>query len=261
MKKFSFSKSSLLALCIVLLSLVACTSSAQTPSVDLQSTNLPQQTSAAPPASLGDDCSNVYFPVYEGATWTYNQTGPAGPQTKIDTITDVGTDGFLVETTLTDSGGTINMVTTWTCTSDGLVMAQSDGGLFSAVAQGSGGNVTQTTLSNSGVTMPASFNAGDTWTQTTVVQVASSVINDTVTTTMTFKAVGVEQVTVPAGAFSAMRIDIHSDIVFAQGGSMAQDLTEWVVPEVGVVKTVNGASFGEDPEATVTAELVSYNIP
>jgi hypothetical protein len=63
-------------------------------------------------------------------------------------------------------------------------------------------------------------------------------------------AVGLETVTVPAGIFEAMKVQI--DAV-----SVADDIGfRWYAPGVGLIKMHNKASWGE-----ATHELVSYVIP
>lgn len=227
------------------------------------STAVSQQGQAPTPAAATDvDCGNVYFPVVEGATWSYAGTGAAGPYVQVDTVTDVGTKAFLVETKLTY----IAWVDTWSCTADGLAQLFSDGGQWSMVLQGPDDTVRIGTLRESGVTYPLSINTGDSWSQETDFHLTSSSVNGYGRLTSEFHAVGPEEVTVPAGTFQAMRVDLKAALESdAYGPQMTThyDGTMWLVPMVGRVKMTGVTRVGDSmPEGLVaTIEMESYSIP
>src|SRR5512140_775170 len=69
-------------------------------------------------------CANDYYPVVQGATWTYKSTGsPAGDYESTDTISSVKSDGF----TLTSKFGDQTRTQDWNCTEQGLVALQLGG--------------------------------------------------------------------------------------------------------------------------------------
>jgi hypothetical protein len=217
--------------------------------------------SPAAQSSSNGYCANVNLSVVEGATWTYSGTGSSGAVTRVDTITDVGTNGFLLESKLTDANGVTSSVNNWSCTADGLVMGMPDAGQFSAVSEGSGGGAQATTLSVTGVSLPISITVGDTWTQTLEVQVTSTTFNGIVSSVLEMNAAALETMTVPAGTFQALRIEGQSTMTFEEGGGvMTQYLTEWLVPGIGTVREVSSADVGGFG-ANETYELTSYSLP
>ena len=119
----------------------------------------------------------------------------------------------------------------------------------------------------SGVTLPATINAGDSWSQSltlegtqTVQGVAYPASNQM---TSDCQSIGVESVTVEAGTFDAMRVECQVTMEVSMtigetpmGTTFNLTNTNWYADGVGLVKTVTAGS-GLDS----TTELVSYNIP
>ncbi len=212
-------------------------------------------------STMDVECGTVYFPVEEGASKTFAGSGPAGPYTEVNTITDVGTSAFLMQVDLTD----IQWVETWKCTAEGLVQLMSDGGEWSMILSGPDGTGKIETLSQTGVTIPLSIAPGDSWSQETTFHLTSSSVNGDGRLIYEFHAVGPEDVSVPAGDFHAMRVDVKARMETAYGPEMTTyyEGTMWLVPELGRVKqsgeTRVGDPSGEGLPATV--ELESYKIP
>ncbi len=220
---------------------------------------------ASPVGTMETDCINTYLPVSEGATWTYfgNVVGTNINKqwTQVDTITDVGSASFLREVKLPNK----TLVDTWKCTHDGLVAESPDGGLFSAVLQGPKGTVVVKTTAVTGVTLPVSIKAGDAWQERAVLEV-SNLADIAVSAEMTFQflAVGPEQVTVPAGNFSAMRVKLHAEMLIHSGKGLLTTLdgAQWMVPVLGVVKRSGDLTLVQgQPSAQLEFDLVSYHIP
>jgi len=70
-------------------------------------------------------CANDYYPVREGATWSYKSTGSmAGDYSFTDTITSVQDNGF----TLTSQFGSLTRTQEWACDEDGLKALELGGG-------------------------------------------------------------------------------------------------------------------------------------
>lgn len=212
-------------------------------------------------------CANAYYPVRQGATWSYKSTGgPAGEYSFSDTITAVGQDSF----TLTTQIGDMTNHQDWNCTAEGLIAHQL-GGAPAAMLNSQGIQLTLNATNANGVVFPTEINAGDQWQHTLDVAGTVKVANEEGeaqgTVQMDFNAIGEESVTVPAGTFDAMKIDVDTalNVNVNYGGlslpvSFSARHTYWFVQGVGWVKatgtgTVLATSFSE------TTELQSYNIP
>ena len=224
-------------------------------------TDTPQPQPTAAPVTTGA-CANPYLPVVEGATWTYSgQTDVAGAFTRTVTNTDVGTDAFLVEWVSDPLSG----VTTWTCSPDGLVEDQSNGGIFASVLTGPDATVTIQNLSNTGVTLLADPQPGDSWTQVSELSASSSEgFGFDGTLTIEFTAVGMEAVSVLAGSFNALRVDVHAEATYqALGSSLVStqtwDGSDWFAPGIGRVRSVG--TMSEPSAFTYELNLESYSIP
>lgn len=218
-------------------------------------------------SSVSGDCSNTYYPVVEGATWTYAVTGgPDGPTSYTDTITSISGDTFILTTTI----GDIERTQRWSCTADGLVALDFGGG--SATLAVSDIQMVFDTTETTGVTLPAAISPGDTWSQTFTVKGTRSNASDQsadVTGDVEYDSTAsqVETVNVPAGDFDALRMDATNsmDLTVQTSGltvplSVSGTLVNWYAPGVGNVRSIEKTNlFGVDVE--ITTELTSYNIP
>ena len=104
-------------------------------------------------------CQNP-LSVVVGASWTYKFTG-AAPGDFTRSITAVNTDGFLDQDVFTSG---ITRTGEWKCNSGALIALNPNGGSTAAV-QSSTVDSTFKTTAMDGVTLPASINVGDSWTQ------------------------------------------------------------------------------------------------
>jgi hypothetical protein len=181
--------------------------------------------------------------VVNGAEWTYKDsdshfthsltTGDNGAFTiKVES----GADTFIIQG-LCQQGGDINLV---------------DGPGSSLTFSGDSGSSTMTTTKNDGVSLPGDIQQGDDWSQTVGVQVSAGNQTMDFTIDSTFKALGYETVTVPAGTFNALKVEESSDM----GGPNPTVITLWYAQYIGPIKTV--INVGEQP---IVQELVSYSIP
>lgn len=220
-----------------------------------------------PPAAEGGLCVNAYYPIRQGATWTYRSTGgPAGEYSFTDTVTAVRGDGFTLSTQI----GDLTRSQEWTCTAEGLAALQL-GGAPAAMLNAQNIQMNLDVTNGSGVTFPGQINAGDQWQQsldfTGNVTMMNEKADATGTAQMNFNAVGNESVTVPAGTFDALKVeaDVTLNINASYQGitlpvTFSGDYTYWFAQGVGWVKAMGtgnvfGTSFSE------TTELQSYNIP
>ena len=217
--KTAFRNTSVLLLIVII---TACSQATATPTAAPASTQAPAVTEApasteaptgteAPVTSGGGmpvagagQCANAYYPVREGATWSYSSTGgPTGGYSFTDTITSVRDDGFTLTTKFDD----LTRTQEWDCTPEGLVALQL-GGTSVATLNTANMKVDFNVTHVSGVTFPSEINDGDTWQHalefTAKMNVANQAMDATGDAQSSFQAIGMESVTVPAGTFEAM---------------------------------------------------------
>ncbi len=216
------------------------------------------------PAAGEGPCANAYYPVREGSTWSYKSTGsPAGAYGFTDTITSVREDGF----TLTSQFDKLTRTQEWSCKPEGLVALQLGGAALSSQNM----KMDVKTQNISGITYPKEINDGDQWDYsldfTGKLDLAGNSAEAQGSDKNHFNALGVESVTVPAGTFDALKIQIDTTLdinASFQGVSVpvtfSGSYTYWFVQDVGWVKasgtgSIEGKSFNE------TIELQSYNLP
>lgn len=245
------------------------------PPTSTQPIETAQNTATIPTATLEGStpvapqslCTNLYYPVRQGATWTYKSTGgPAGEYSFTDTITSVRQDGFTLSTQI----GDVTPTQEWTCTAEGLSALQL-GGAPAAMLNSQNIHLNLNVDNVTGVTFPSQINPGDRWQQNLDVTGSVEAFNDEAEATgsvqMNFDALGNESVTVPAGTFGSLKVEV--DVTLSvnatyQGITLPVSFfgkyTYWFAPNVGWVKAsgtgnVLGNSF------TDTTELQSYHIP
>src|SRR5215208_1847844 len=227
------------------------------------------ETLAAPEGSrvAGGLCTNAYYPTRSGATWTYKSTGgPGGEYSFTDTITAVRDDGFTLSTQI----GDLTRTQEWTCTTEGLAALQL-GGAPAAMLNSQNIQLNLDVNNATGVTFPVQINPSDQWQQNSNVTGKAIAFNEEAeaagTVQMSFNAVGRESVTVPAGTFDALKVDVDVTLNIDANYegitlpvSFTGDYTYWFAPNVGWVKasgtgTILGSSFSD------TTELQSYSLP
>jgi len=236
----------------------------------MQACNLPSNApstttgaTAAAPAPSGGACTNPLYPVAAGATWTYSVSGLA-TDTYTHTITAVRPDGFSDQDAF-GSGAT--HTGEWKCDNGALIALSPLSGPSSAITANNM-TATFTTSEMTGVTLPASVKAGDTWTQDFTIEGTQSINGQDIAAKgkVTFACTGgpTESVTVAAGTFNAVRVDCKVDLAITVnlGGlpiptNFSGNITSWFAPDVGMVKMQ-----GEIPNVgSSTLELTSYKLP
>jgi hypothetical protein len=227
----------------------------------------PTEPTAADSPSSTSACSNAFFPVAQGATWSYDVTGgPNGTTSYVDTISVTGGDSF----TLTTAFGDTTRTQRWSCTSNGLVAL--DFGGASATLAVADLHAVFDTAESSGVTLPAHISPGDTWSQTFTLEGTLAITGDQTTKASgqvryDSTATGMESVRVPAGTFDALRIDgISSMEIGVEMGGFTVPMTisgtfvRWYAPGVGFVRSVEDSDVF-DTQVKITTELTGYSIP
>lgn len=223
----------------------------------------PPPATEAPSNGGTGPCANPYYPVREGATWSYQGTSSlTEPYTFTDSITSLRADGF----TLTTEFDGLTRTQEWACKPEGILAIEMGGGLTTSQT-----NLTVETQSASGVTFPAEINAGDTWSHsiqfTGTMDIAGQSGDAEGSTQSDFTALGVESVAVPAGTFEAMKVQVQTTFeatVNFQGLSVPVTFTtttiSWYAQDVGWLKSDSSGDF-MGQAYTDNIELQSYNLP
>jgi hypothetical protein len=262
------SLSMFLGITILLLSMLACNlgkgpapEGNENPAQTGSSTEVPN---VAPSDSTSGNgaCTNPYLPIVAGATWNYNLTGPQS-DTFTRSIVSVESSSFTDQ----DVFGTgVTRQGKWNCDNGALTALDPTSG-NSASVNSENVSVDFQTTSASGVTLPASLNPGDTWTQAITLEGTENFNGLDVPAknefTNTCTVGSTESVTVAAGTFDAVRVDCQTAMTITITMNDAPistpitfTATSWYAEKVGLIKTV---STGSGLDSTV--ELTSYSIP
>ncbi|MCX7976450.1 MAG: hypothetical protein N2646_05195 [Bellilinea sp.] len=187
-----------------------------------------------PQSRMPDLCGNPYYPVVNGATYFYQLS--SGENVIRTMQTDETTQKFTI---LVSSAGT-NAKIEGQCISDGIVIMETPGS--TTTTSDEEGTSTVTTQTSSGVTLPNDLAPGKQWSQTirVVTESGESLIQSD------YRAIGFEEVTVPAGTFTALKIEQNGYVtVFDQKIAM-EGLVGWYVEGIGLVRfEVPGAPVSE----------------
>src|SRR5574342_189400 len=188
-------------------------------------------------------CANAYYPVREGSTWSYKSTGgPAGEYSFTDTITSVREDGFTLSTQFNE----LTRTQEWACKPEGLVALQL-GGAPAATLNSQNMQLDLEVKNVSGVTFPSEINPGDQWQHDLDFEGKMTVAGQEGTATgdaqTRFTTIGNESVTVPAGTFDALKIQVDTTLninVSFQGANVpvtfSGTYTYWFAQGAGWVK-------------------------
>jgi hypothetical protein len=264
---------------LIILILTACSNTATATSTNVSTTEVaattePLVTPATPltpttsfTATSTTQCAHQYYPIRSGATWTYQSTGsPADDYRFTDTITSLDNDGF----TLTSEYEKFTRTQEWACSPEGL-SALELGGPIVAALQSQSIQLDLELTNASGITFPHDIAAGDTWQQTLEfagdMTIAGEAGTASGTAQVNFSAIGIEQISVAAGDFDAMKIQADSlvDLNVTYEGltvpvTYTATYTYWFAPDVGWVKATGNVNLAE-LSFTENLELQSYNVP
>ena len=232
-----------------------------------ESGNETSEPTEEPPVAVSSLCDNEYYPVVEGGTWSYYGTSTATEDyTFSNTITSVRSDGFTVTVEFDD----LTLVQEMACLPEGILALNAGGGPAGTLNT-SGVSLEMDTQNASGITFPKDIQPGDTWTHTLdytgTMEIAGQTVNVTGNTVYNYTAVETESVTVQAGTFDAMKVEIVTTVTIIsdiQGSSVpvtfSSTSTSWYAQGVGWVKSDSVSEFG-GITSTDLVELTSYNIP
>lgn len=236
--------------------------------VETQQIVLPftQQPSVIP--DIGGLCSNPLYPVRQGASWAYiNSGGPNGTFVYSDTISAVRVDGF----TLTSQISNFTRTQEWDCETSGLKALELGGGTTASITV-QGITAEFTTAEITGLSLPREITRGHQWQynlkiQGTIPMPTEQQVRSDGTYSIIMQEMGTETVTVPAGTFEAVKIQASSSVeILVPFGNekvpmkFSGDSLIWYAPGVGYVKSIENWDLGSAPY-TSTTELQVYMIP
>jgi hypothetical protein len=225
------------------------------------STSTPPGTSVATTTSLTPavaTCDHLYFPAREGASWTFMSLDGETVIWKITSASPDGTEAVM-EADLSSPEGIIKADVNLTCGDFGISAPE-----LAFTGLPFGAEVTQVT--EEGVFLPPAdqLTEGATW--DSVVLIAAELPGDIlfeIRRTANFTVLGFEEVVVPAGTFSALKI--RSAFVLdidAAGRAIQSENVEilWFVEGVGLVKETSEVTE-ENEQPDFGNELVEYVVP
>jgi hypothetical protein len=230
-------------------------------SVTTNPTNSPSPTE--PPASGG--CSNTYFPVPSGASWSYSSSGGnLGDYTYTLSVSKTSETGFTLSEVFSTG---VNYDIDWNCTDGNLAVL--DAGAGSLTMSTSKVTMTSNSVKADGFNIPATFDTGKTWSENVTVEGSvvqkstSKSVSSQISSQLNCSAVGTDSVTVPAGTFDTVKatctkkVTVSYDISgkLTQIGANQENITYWFAKDVGFVKSV--ATGGSNNETIV---LTQYKI-
>jgi hypothetical protein len=210
-------------------------------------------------------CDHPYFPLREGATWTYLMLSEGEAYTWHWTVTQVTGDlreaSAIVEANFDDE---FHVTYHWECTEEG-VFSFDYGSIGFEAFDLEGISFSFDVVDTDGVMLPppAQFVPGASWQNNYTVRASFTIEGQSFSSTTqhagSHTAVDFETVTVRAGTFEALRVDGRSTsttTVFGQSTSSSSSSNQWYAYGVGWVRTSESG-----PDGSSTMELVSYRIP
>jgi len=235
-----------------------------------QTTSEPTATTKEPVAkgsAYSDACGNPYYPFKPGLAIAYKVSPSTGAEGDSDyTIRTLSVSGTTAKTRTEMAGGvTADMEAD--CASGSVELKGSSN--LDAAAQGVGFKTT--VLASSGTFMPSNVSAGTVWNNSETILMeftegaSASMGPITSTTTEQSRAIGEESVTVPAGTYTAIKVELTRTITSKfSGGPKGIKLpamppttvksTEWWVKGIGMVKSV---TVSEGQTSTVEAKSIT----
>lgn len=258
--------SPLALLAVLALLLAACGGGEPTPTPEIAVE--PTETAEAAGSGVTGLCANEYQPLAQGSSWTYNVTDADGTDTYTTTVSELRADGF----TFTHEFESTIVTQVWACTTEGLsALEYGDGPEASIVGGGFSADIE--TVAATGVSFPKDLAPGVSWEQTYDVQGNISMgggmeAEATGTVTHSFTAIGEESVTVPAGTFTAIRVEGTNTISFLATVSGVPIPVEiqgptviWWVRGVGMVRSESALAVEGGEPFNGMVELISYSLP
>jgi len=262
-KNISMKKLSPLFASVALLTLVgAGCGSTPAPANDQTSQTTPSQKAPKPGAAMSN-CDTPYFPVRKGHSISYQSTIAGKKVSYSSTITDATKDSATLEYEFGAGSASTSKITVQMTCADGHLRALGQADFSSLLGQNT--QFTSETKNTSGDLLPKDLAVGSEWSGSFE---SEATINNPqmikmgmgkmeIASDLTHKAVAEEQVTVPAGTYTAIKVETTTKITTtmsanAKPAMTTTQTTEWWVKDVGLVKTVAGSGTSQ-----YTTEAVS----
>jgi DUF3108-like len=203
------------------------------------------------PTSL---CAYPYFPNIVGDMWEYSGSNSfIGDYSQTDTITSASGTTFTQETIQ----GNVSYSVPYDCTTTGITSTNPVQQYVGALLNSPDTPVNVKLSSNTGTSLPANINPGDSWQQTADFEAASNQLNVNGRFLFDYTAAGFENITVAAGTFNALRVNITIRIEVTGLHILAgtYSATTWLAPGFGIVKSegtshVSGIEFSDSMQLT-----------
>lgn len=200
-------------------------------------------------------CDHPYFPLRQGATWTYSSEFGGYTWTVTEVSGDLQNATATMQMTVRDETITYH----WNCSAEGVGSFD-----FGNVAMSSAdGSVQMDIVSSEGAwLLPADeMEAGASWTHTYSLRMTSSDgLVVTSEASQSFTAAGLETTETEAGSFETLRVDGTAVYTTSMAGltaaSIDSTMTHWLAYGIGIVRSDSVTSGSAS-----SAVLVSYSIP
>lgn len=192
-------------------------------------------------------CESAYYPLKEGSSILYTSYSSAGDVPfKISVIEHDGAN-IKLDYEMTVQGRVAHITQELIC-ENGAVRGK---GYFDFAQAFTGLDISYDVIEMSGEIFPSNFRVGTEWTTKTKVKINTadtgpigSMMNGMIaSTSIVSKVIAEESVTVPAGTFTAMKVEQTITIDQTIGGRPVHNVsqnTAWYVKDVGLVKTSSG---------------------
>lgn len=194
-------------------------------------------------------CLNAYYPLNPGSSIAYRSVLGGGQEVpfKISVI-EHDADNVKLEYDMTVQGRDAKIIQELEC-DDGVVRGK---GYFDFANAFLGIEVNYEVLEMSGEILPADMRVGKEWTNVSRVKITTSdtspigsMMNGRISkTTIVNKVTAEERVTVPAGTFTALKVEqtitVESEVA-GRPFSTTTESTSWYVKDVGLIKTQSGS--------------------
>lgn len=186
-------------------------------------------------------CDNPLYPVKQNATWTYSSTNGTNTFNYTETITQVTSTGFTITIQIND----VTKKQNWSCETGGLKATQF--GLFNYAVTSS--NILEIT----GVNLPKEIISGMQWLYSLKLENGNY--------TVIMQEMGSEDVTTPAGTFSATKFQATHQFESVDASlNFSNASTVWYANNIGLIKFINDVKKSNETSKSTT-ELISYTIP
>jgi hypothetical protein len=228
------------------------TATPTTPVLSSLNTPIPPPTPTLEPTL----CDNPYQPSRMGDAWVYTgNNADLGTYDHTQMIKSATSTAFTAENTLAN----VTYDVEYTCTEAGLVANNPVEQYLGALLNTPGSQISVKLNSVNGISLPKTINPGDQWQQQAQVDATLNTTNASGFIVFDYTAVGLESITVPAGTYQAMRVNLNVTIQVTplriQAGTY--EMTMWMAPDVGIVKTT-GTSHVPGIDFSDTTELSAF---